>query len=300
MNRGLLYAIGAYGFWGLIPVFWKLLDGVPAIEILGHRMVWSLLFVGMLLAFRQQWQWLRPALTDLPTLLTTLVGALLIAFNWYLYIWAVNAGYIIETSLGYFINPLVSVVLGVVVFRERLRLGQWLAVGLALLGVVYLTITYGSLPWIALSLAVSFATYGVIKKTMRLGALEGLSLETALLFLPALAFLIYRDASGVGTFGRGDLSLTLLLTLTGLITAGPLLLFAAAARRIPFSSLGILQYIAPTCQFLLGVFVYAEPFSSGRLVGFSLIWLALLIYSIEGFVERRRPPLRPILGPVEL
>ena len=288
MNKGLLYAVGTYTLWGLMPIYWKLLQEVPALEILGHRMVWSLLFVAAILLYKKRWSWLRPALQDRRTLLSTLGAATLMTLNWFLYIWAVNAGYIIETSLGYFINPLVSVVLGVLFFRERLRNWQWVAVGLATVGVVYLTLSYGALPWIALSLAFSFAAYAVLKKTARLASLEGLSLETALFFLPALAFLIYLDLNSAAVFGHGDLMLTFLLSLAGLATAVPLLLFAAAVRRIPLSTIGILQYIAPTCQFLLGVFVYTEPFGYDQLIGFSLIWTALLLFSIDGFIDRHR------------
>lgn len=289
MNRGLFYAVAVYGLWGLLPVYWKALHSVPATQIVAHRMVWSMVFVGALLVFKGHWRWLPQVLKQPRTLLLVLAAGCILAVNWLTYVWAVNAGYVIETSLGYFINPLFSVLLAVLFLRERLRAAQWLAIGLALLGVLYLTLAYGSFPWIALTLAFSFGLYGLLKKTTALPALEGLSLETALLFVPALAYLLLQETQGQGAFGHTGGSISLLLMLTGVATGVPLLLFAAAARRIPLSMVGILQYIAPTMQFLLGVFLYHEPFTRSRLVGFSLIWAALLIYSMDGLrVYRRR------------
>jgi chloramphenicol-sensitive protein RarD len=288
MNKGLFYAIAAYTVWGLLPVYWKALQTVPATEIVGHRMIWSLVFVASLLAFRRHWGWLRLVVRQPRTLLVGFLAACILALNWLTYVWAVNAGYIVETSLGYFINPLVSVLFGVVFLRERLRLWQWVAIGVAFTGVLYLTIGYGALPWIALVLAFTFGSYGLLKKKTSLGALEGLAMEASLLFLPALTYLLYLESRGAGSFGHTTGFVSMLLILTGVATAGPLLLFAAAARRIPLSMLGILQYIAPTFQFLLGVFLYGEPFNQTRLVGFSIIWTALLIYSIEGSLFRRR------------
>jgi chloramphenicol-sensitive protein RarD len=288
MGKGNFYAIGAYILWGLLPVYWKAIQIVPASQILCHRIIWSLLFLAALLALTGSWQGLRGALQNRKTLLTFFAAACILALNWFVYIWAVNAGYIVETSLGYFINPLVSVLLGVVLLREKLRSWQWLPIGLAALGVLYLTFSYGSLPWIALTLAFSFGTYGLLKKTAALGALHGLALEMTILFVPALSYLLYLEASGRGAFGHEAIPITVLLAFAGVVTASPLLLFAAAARRINLSTLGILQYIAPTLQFLLGVLVYSEPFTHERMIGFSLIWFALLIYSLEGVVERRR------------
>jgi chloramphenicol-sensitive protein RarD len=287
LNKGLLYAIGAYGLWGLFPIYWKALQSVPSAEIVSHRMVWSLLFVAALLAATRHWRWLREVARQPKTMLIVFVAGCILAVNWLTYVWAVNAGYVVETSLGYFINPLVSVLLGVLFFSERLRLWQWVAVATAAMGVLYLTISYGTLPWIALVLAFSFGLYGVLKKITPLNALEGLSLETALLFLPALGYLLLLEQQGSGSFGHVSLATTVLLALTGVATGLPLLLFAAAARRIPLSMLGILQYIAPTLQFLLGVFVYGEPFDLNRMIGFSLIWAALLVYSVEGLIIRR-------------
>ncbi len=287
-NKGLLYGIAAYVLWGLMPLYWKTLQSVPSTEIVGHRMIWSLVFVAGLLALKQHWSWLEPVLKNRKTVLTVLAAAAILAANWLTYVWGVNAGQIVQTSLGYFINPLVNVLLGVLFLRERLRPWQWAAIGIAGGGVLYLTVSYGALPWIALVLAFTFAIYGLLKKTAPLNAQEGLSMEMGLLFLPALGYLLYREANGTGSFGHAGLTTSLLLIFTGLATGLPLLLFAASVRRITLSSAGILQYIAPTIQFLLGVVVYQEAFGPARLVGYSLIWTALLIYSIEGIVERRK------------
>ncbi|HSH02306.1 MAG TPA: EamA family transporter RarD [Anaerolineae bacterium] len=287
MNRGIISAALAYFFWGLFPIYWKLLQHVPAVEILSHRMSWSLIFVLLLLAYQNHWNWVKPTAKQPRVLLTYLLSASLLALNWGLYIWGVNAGFILETSLGYFINPLVSVVLGVFFLGETLRRGQWVAVATATTGVIYLTIQYGQLPWIALTLAFSFGIYGYIRKTAALSSLEGLTLETAWLFLPAVGYLIYLELNGQAAFGHVDTTTTLLLALAGAVTAIPLLLFAQGARLIPLSMIGILQYMAPTIQFLLGVFVYGEKFGPDRLVGFSLVWAALAIYTAEGWQHRQ-------------
>jgi chloramphenicol-sensitive protein RarD len=216
------------------------------------------------------------------------VTGILLSINWLVYVWAVNAGFIVDTSLGYFINPLVNVVLGVVFLRERLRLWQWIPVGIATLGVLYLTVSYGSLPWIGLTLAFSFATYGLLKKMAPLSSIHGFTLETGFLFFPALVYLLFLELSSQGAFLHGSLFETVLLVLTGVATGLPLLLFGAAARRISLSLLGFIQYMAPTLQFLIGVIVYGEAFTPDRMVGFGLIWLALVIYSADGFRENRR------------
>lgn len=295
MNKGMLYAIAAYGLWGLFPLYWKMLQHVPALEILSHRMTWSLGFVLLLLLLRRRWHWLKTAVHTPRTILLFVASAMLLSVNWFVYIWGVNTGFIVETSLGYFINPLVSVLMGVMFLGERLRRWQWLAIGLAAAGVMYLTIRYGTLPWISLTLATSFALYGLIRKTAPLGSLEGLSLETALMFFPALGYLVYLEVTGTAAFGHVDGITTVLLSLAGVATAVPLLLFAAGARRIKLATIGILQYIAPTLQFLIGVLIYHEPFTMDRLVGFSLIWLALVIYSGENiWFSRRQPRLHPV------
>jgi chloramphenicol-sensitive protein RarD len=292
MKKGVLLAIGAYGIWALFPIYWKALIEVPAIQIIGHRIVWSFLFLSILLLVRKEWgQFRQEAFSTNTVLLFTLSGCLL-AVNWLTYIWGVNAGLVIETSLGYFINPLVSVLLGTVFLREKLRPLQWLPVGLAALGVLYLTVQYGSVPWIALVLAFTFGTYGLLRKTAPLGSLYGLTLETLILTVPAALFLLFAEAQGVGVIGRVSPGVMILLVLTGVITALPLLMFSSAARQIHLSTLGILQYIAPTGQFLLGVLVYREPFTPAHLVGFGLIWTALILYTLEGLLVRRGEPVQ--------
>jgi chloramphenicol-sensitive protein RarD len=288
LNKGVIYAAGAYILWGLFPIYWKALIEVPATQILAHRIVWSLVFVGLILTLRRNWSWFRGALRQRRIILTFAVSGTLLAVNWFTYIWGVNAGFIVETSLGYFINPLVNVLLGFLFLKERLRQTQWLALGLALGGVLYLTFNYGSFPWIALTLAFSFGTYGLLRKTAALNSAEGLFLETAILFLPALGFLLLQEQRGTGAFTHTSLPTTILLIGAGAVTSIPLLLFAAGARRITLTSLGLLQYIAPTLQFLIGVLLYNEPFGPARVIGFGLIWLALILYSSESIWHRRR------------
>lgn len=280
-NKGILYGVAAYTAWGLLPIYWKLLGAVPALEILSHRMVWSLLFLLLLLRYRKQWGWLRPALRNWRTVLLYLVTAVLLSVNWGVYIWAVNSGHIVEGSLGYFMNPLVNVLLGVVLLRERLRRWQVVAVVAAVLGVVLLTLRVGRLPWIALTLAFSFGFYALLRKKAPLDSLPGLSLETALMFIPALIYVVWTQARGTAVFLHTDLRIALLLPLAGVVTALPLLWFGTAAQHVTLTTLGILQYIAPTLQFLLGVLVYGEPFDQGKLLGYSFIWLALIIYTVE-------------------
>jgi chloramphenicol-sensitive protein RarD len=251
-------------------------------------MVWSMVFVAVLLTMQKDWQWLGDALHSRKTMLIYTLAAILLSVNWFTYIWAVNAGYVVEASLGYFINPLVNFLLGVIFFGEKLRAGQMAAVILAVLGVIYLTVSYGSLPWISLVLAFTFGMYGLIKKTAPLESMHGFSLETLVLFLPALGYLLYREAAGMGALVHQGGQVTLLLILAGPVTSIPLLMFGYSARRIPLSMLGFIQYIAPTLQFLLGVFIFYEPFPPARLVGFSIIWLALLVYSLEGVFFNRK------------
>lgn len=286
-NKGMLFAFSAYVLWGFFPFYFKALHAVPAFQIMTHRVTWSFVFVLILVAARSELRILLKAATR-RNLLIYLGAGMLLAVNWLTYVWAVNAGFLVETSLGYFINPLVSVLLGVVFLRERLRPLQWVPVGLAALGVTYLTISHGSLPWISLVLAFTFGFYGLVKKVAPLGSLHGLVLETGTIFFPALGFLIFEEVRGVGAFGHAGTMPTLLLALTGIITAIPLLLFAAGARRVPLTTLGVLQYIAPTLQFLIGVLVYGESFSTDRAVGFGIIWVALIIFSIEGYRQRQK------------
>jgi chloramphenicol-sensitive protein RarD len=288
MNRGNLYSVGAYTLWGIFPIFWKLIQSVPALEIIAHRIIWTLLFTSSVLIITREWQDFQAVIKQRRILMPYVATAALLGINWFTYVWAVNTGFIVETSLGYFINPLVSVLFGLIFLKEKLRLWQWIPVALAFIGVLYLTIQYGSLPWIAFTLAFSFGTYGLVKKTAPLESLQGLVSETSIMFLPAFLYLLYLEFSGNGAFGHQGPLTTTLLVLAGVATGVPLLLFGAAARRIQLSTIGILQYIAPTLQFLIGVLVFGEDFSQDRVIGFSLIWIALLIYSTEGMMERRK------------
>jgi len=298
MNKGIVYAAGAYILWGLLPVYWKMLQGVSAGQILAHRVVWSLISVGLMLMVRRNWGWLRETLKRPRVLLTFTLSGLLLGVNWFVFIWGVNAGFIVETSLGYFINPLVSVLLGFIVLKEKLRGAQWVALSIALVGVLYLTFSYGAFPWIALTLAFTFAFYGLIRKTALLNSAEGLFLETAVLFLPALGFLILQEMRGTGAFGHAGMTINLLLAGAGIVTSIPLLLFAAGARRITLTSLGLLQYIMPTLQFLIGVLIYHEGFGPSRVVGFGLIWLALILYTAESLFHRKQA--QAVQAPVEI
>lgn len=288
MKRGVVAGFLAYMLWGLLPVYWKAVDAVPPLEILCHRIAWSLAFLLVVLAATGRWAWIRQVRSSPRTLLLHAGTACLLSVNWFVYIWATLSGHIVDASLGYFITPLFSVVLGVLFLHERLRSWQRIAIVSAAVGVLVLTAGYGSFPWIALILTFTFGLYGLLRKVSPLGSLEGLSLETAVLFLPALGYLAYREAAAGASFGHAGGVTTLLLVGTGPVTAIPLLLFAAAARRVRLSTLGILQYIAPTLQFLLGVLAYGEPFTAARLLGFVPIWLALVIYSVEGLREESR------------
>ena len=287
-NRGMLYGIGAYLMWGFFPLYFKALQSVPPLEIMFHRVVWCLLFLMGVILVRKEWPILKLELRKPRVLPIYTLAAVLLATNWLVYIFGVNSGQVIETSLGYFINPLFSVALGVIFLREKLRPLQWLPIGIAAAGVIYLTIQYNTLPWIALALAFTFGLYGLLKKIAPLGALHGLSLETAILFLPALGYLLFVESQGTAAFGHVSWTVTLLLALVGVVTAIPLLLFAAAARAIPLYMIGILQFIAPTGQFLLGVLVFGEAFTPTRVIGFTIIWMAVLLYSVESFLVHRR------------
>jgi chloramphenicol-sensitive protein RarD len=288
MKKGILYGIGAYGLWGLFPIYWKWLHGIPAIELIGHRIVWSFVLLAVIIVISRQWGEFRKAISSKRVVIIYTLAGLLLGVNWLTYVWGVNSGFIVETSLGYFINPLLSVLMGVLFLRERLRPWQWLPVGLAAAGVLYLTFAYGQPPWIALTLAFTFAIYGLVKKIAPLGSLFGLALETGILFLPAVGYLVLAEAGGTGSFGHAGLGSSALMAGAGVVTTIPLLMFASAARSIPLSLVGILQYIAPTLQFLLGVLVYHESFTQDRLIGFSIVWLALIIFTVEGLLAQRR------------
>jgi len=286
MNKGILNGIAAYALWGFFPIYWKLLQNVPAPQLLSHRIGWSFLLLLAVIVITKQWGDFRSTL-NARTFRIYLIAALLIGVNWLTYVWAVNAGFIIETSLGYFINPLLSVLMGVIFLRERLRAAQWIPVALAAIGVAYLTFVYGRLPWISLLLAFTFGFYGLTKKLAPLGSLYGLTLETGILFLPAVIYLGWAQASNTAAFLHSGITADLLMIGAGLVTTVPLLMFASAAKQIPLTMLGILQYLAPTIQFLIGIFVYKEAFDSSRLIGFGIVWLALIIFWVESYLANR-------------
>ncbi|MGA5197262.1 EamA family transporter RarD [Streptomyces exfoliatus] len=287
-QAGLLYGIGAYGMWGLVPLFWPLLRPAGAIEILAHRMAWSLAFVGLALLALRRWGWIRELLRSPRKLGMITVAATVITVNWGLYIWSVNTGHVVEASLGYFINPLVTIALGVLVLQERLRPAQWAAVGIGFAAVLVLAIGYGQPPWISLTLAFTFAAYGLVKKKVNIGGLESLAAETAVQFLPALGYLVWLGSQGTLAFGAHGTGHTLLLAATGIVTAVPLVCFGAAAIRVPLSTLGLLQYLAPTFQFLLGILYFHEAMPPERWAGFSLVWLALTILTWDALRAGRR------------
>lgn len=288
MHPGIAYAVLAYVLWGLFPLYFTRIAQVASIEVLVHRIVWSLVLVLALLAWRGRWAWL-PALLKQPRVLGAFAAsALLLSTNWLTYIWSVQNGHLIDASLGYFITPLVNVMLGYTVLHERPRRLQWIALGLATLGVIWLTVQAGQLPWMALVLALSFGAYGLLRKIAVLGAVEGLALETMLLAPPALAALVAWWGRGPASFPTPDLQTNLWLLAAGPFTAIPLLLFAAGARRVSMTTLGLLQYIGPSIAFLLGIWVFREPFSHARFAGFVFIWAALVVYSADGWRIARR------------
>ncbi len=284
---GTAAGLGAYALWGLFPLYFPLLEPAGGLEIVAHRVVWSLLFIGLLLTVVRRWRLVTPAVRDLRTLAVLVGAAALISANWLVFVYAVNSGHVVETSLGYFINPLVSVLLGVVVFRERLRRLQWTAVAIAAVAVGVLTVDYGRPPWIALSLACTFGLYGLLKKLVRVEAAPGLFLETAIVALPALAVLGVLHSGGSGTFVEQGTLHGLLLVLSGVATAVPLLLFAAAAHRIPLSTVGLLQYLTPCMHLTIGVLVYGEPMPPVRLAGFALVWIALAVFTADSLRHAR-------------
>lgn len=291
---GVLAGLGAYSLWGLFPLYFPLLEPAGGLEIVAHRVLWSLVFIALLLTVLRNWSQVRALVTDRRRLLVLAGAAILIAVNWVVFVYGVNSGQVVETSLGYFINPLVSVLLGVVVFSERLRPVQWVAVGIAAVAVAVLTIDYGRPPWIALTLAATFALYGVMKKLVRVEAAPGLFVETALVSIPAVVVLAVLHSGGDGTFGNVGVGHTLLLVSSGVATAIPLLLFAAAARRIPLSTVGLLQYLTPLMQLAIGVFVYDEPMPPARLAGFVIVWVALAVFTGDSLRHARAGSRRPV------
>ena len=288
MRTGILSAALAFLCWGLFPLYFHAIGEVPALQILANRMLWSLAFLLIVLGLRRQWSWLNQVRQ--PRIFWSFVAsALLLGANWLLYIWAVNNGHVLDASLGYFINPLVNVLLGMLVLKEKLRRGQWIAIGVAAAGVAWLTWQAGQLPWIALILGMTFGGYGLLRKTAALAALEGLSLETMILFPLALVYVLWLTWHGQNTFVNSASDATRwLLAAAGPITAIPLLMFAAGARKIPMAALGLLQYLSPTMQAILGVWVFHEAFPTPRLIGFIVIWVALALYVLEGLWMGRR------------
>ncbi|MFF2844849.1 EamA family transporter RarD [Streptomyces sp. NPDC058001] len=274
--------------WGLVPLFWPLLKPSGAGEILAHRMVWSLVVVGVALVVMRRWAWAKELIRQPRKLALIVVASATITVNWGVYIWAVNSGHVVEASLGYFINPLVTIAMGVLLLKERLLPVQWAAVGIAFLAVVVLTVGFGHPPWISLCLAFSFATYGLAKKKVNLGGIESLAAETAIQFLPALAYLLWLGSRGEATFGGDGTGHAVLLAATGLVTAVPLVCFGAAAIRVPLSTLGLLQYLAPVFQFLLGVLYFHEAMPAERWAGFALVWLALSLLTWNALRTARR------------
>lgn len=281
-----MYGLIAYGLWGMFPLYFPLLEPAGPVEILAHRMVWSLLVSSVILTVVRGWR----AIVTMPPRVWGLVvaGSCLIAVNWVIYIWAVNNGQVVEAALGYFINPLVSVLLGVVLFRERLRLGQWTAVGLGVVAVLVLAVAGGSFPWIAVSLAASFGFYGLVKKVIPLAPTASLTAEGLVQFVPAVAYLAVITAAGTSTFASFGVGHVLLLASSGLVTCVPLLAFAAAAQALPLSVLGLLQYLTPVIQFLLGVVWFGEPMPAYRWIGFALVWSALVVFTADAMRQARR------------
>lgn len=286
-RKGAWCGFAAYLLWGVFPLYFRLLDRAGAMEILAHRIVWSLLLITVVVLIGRNWTAVRTLFRDRRTLGLLTAASVLIGINWGTFIYAVNAGFVVETSLGYFITPLVSVVAGVALFRERLRRLQWLAVSIAALGVIVLTVDYGRPPFLAIVLATSFGIYGIIKKLVPTSATLGLGVESAVLVIPALITLVVLESNGSAQFGPAGWWFSLLLVSSGVLTAIPLLLFAAAARRVKMTTLGLLQYITPTMQFLLGVTVFGESMPLGRLLGFCVVWAALVVFSLDGLLTYR-------------
>jgi len=286
--RGALAAAGCYLVWGLFPLYWKQLASINSVELIAHRHLWSLLFVVGAITAVRQWKAFGAALRSRVALGVHVSSGVLLTLNWLVFIWGVNHGHVVEASLGYFLVPLVNVCLGRFALHEHLRRAQWLAIGLAGVGVMLLVIRVGKLPWIALSLAATFGIYGLLRKRSPLGPLLGLGVETLLLSPVALAFLIWREYAGAGAFGHGSTSIQVMLVCAGVVTAIPLLLFAYGARRIRFTTLGLLQYIAPTVQFALGTWVYGEPFTRQQASAFAFIWAGLVLYTADNLWNQPR------------
>ncbi|MDO8304153.1 EamA family transporter RarD [Herminiimonas sp.] len=281
MGTGILFAALAFSMWGLFPIYFKIVAMVPAVEMIAHRVLWSLVFIVLVLAFRRQWDWIRPLRSQPRVIAGFALSGGLLALNWSVYIWAVQHDRVVDSSLGYFINPLINVLIGFLLLKERMRPGQWAAIALACSGVAWLTWHSGSFPWIGLTLALTFAFYGLLRKTASLGPLEGLALESMVLAPVCLLYLAWQGAQGHIAVAGLTPGMQLLVAVSGPLTAIPLLMFAAGARRIPLSVLGLMQYIGPSLQLAVGVLLFREPFGNDRLIGFMLIWTALTLYSLE-------------------
>lgn len=279
-KSGLLFGVGAYVLWGAFPLYWPLLEPASALEIVSHRAVWTMVFCIIILAITKSLKATRETMKQPKVAAKLFLTSILISINWLVYIWATNNGHVVEASLGYYINPLVMIGFGVVILKEKMRALQWSAVGIATIGVLTLTVDYGRLPWIALTLAISWGSYGFIKKQLGLGALEGLAIETLIASLPYLLYLIYIGNNGSGQFGHG-IGITSLLISAGAVTAVPLLLFNGSTTRLPLTVIGLLQYITPTIQFSIGVWVRHEEMPAARWVGFLIIWIALTTLAID-------------------
>lgn len=287
-TRGTISTITTFFLWGIFPIYWKALQHVPSTQILAHRAVWSLVFVLILLSIQRRWNEAKSVISFYPNVYIFLVTSFLLGGNWLIYIWAVNSNQIVEASLGYFINPLVNICLGMVFLRERLYRSQFISVLLAFVGVLFLTLQYGRLPWIAFSLALTFGTYGLLRKTAKAGSMVGLLFDTGFLAPISLFYLLFLAAHGSGAFVSTNLKTDVLLIGAGVVTAVPLLLFAYGARRIQYSTVGFLQYITPTGQLLVGVFLYREQFTRAHAIAFGLVWVALILYSTSTFMTHKR------------
>ncbi len=296
-RRGLLFGTVAFGLWGLFPLYWPLLEPTRATEILAHRIVWSLVLTGFLLFVRRRTDALRTMWATPPVRYRMIAAGVVICFNWGTYIWGVNNGHVVDTSLGYYINPLVTVLLGVAILRERLRRVQWFALGIALAAVLVLSVQVGHPPWISLILAFSFGTYGLLKKQVAVGPIEGLAFEGLVALPVALGYIVWLTLAGQATAWSDGVGHVGLLVLTGVVTAAPLLCFAGAANRISLTTLGLLQYIAPTLQLALGVTLFGEPMGALRWVGFSLVWVALIIFTVDSLVAMRRRNAQAMMRP---
>ncbi|OMF23138.1 EamA family transporter RarD [Paenibacillus sp. FSL H8-0259] len=289
MKKGIIYAVLSYLIWGFLPLYWRLFQAMPAWEILGHRIVWAFVFVAVLVTCSRQWGRLRTIFSSTKSTVAVVLCSFFISMNWFLFIWAVNNNHVLETSLGYYMNPLISVLFAVIFLKEKLSAWQWASILLAGTGVGIMAVQYGQVPWVAIALAVTFSLYGLAKKLAGLDVLLGLTGETLMAMPVALGYLIYIQSQGTGTFASLSPLLMIVLLLSGAATAMPLFWFAKSMQLLPLSMVGFIQYISPTTSMLLAVYLLGEPFSQGRLVSFSFIWVALIVYSVAGFRKSRLP-----------